>query len=39
MNAYDAHAGEPLHKVLPAGGPLHPALRDMRALDADGREN
>lgn len=37
LAAYDAHAGEPLHKVLPAGGPLHPALRDMQALDAEGR--
>jgi hypothetical protein len=37
MAAYDAHAGEPLHKVLPAGGPLHPVLRDMQALDAEGR--
>lgn len=26
MAAYDAHAGEPLHKVLDAGGPLHGAL-------------
>jgi hypothetical protein len=37
LAAYDAHAGEPLHKVLPAGGPLHPVVRDMQALDAEGR--
>lgn len=37
LTAYDTHASEPLHKVLPAGEPLHPALRDMQALDHEGR--
>ena len=37
LAAYDAHAGEPLGKVLRDGEPLHPVLRDMRPLDNDGR--
>lgn len=36
LTAYDMHAGEPLHKVLPAGGPLHPAVAAMQPLDNDG---
>lgn len=36
LAGYDAHV-EPLNKVLPAGGPLHPAMAAMHALDSDGR--
>lgn len=36
LAGYDAHV-EPLNKVLPAGGPLHPAMAAMHPLDGEGR--
>lgn len=36
LAGYDAHV-QPLHKVLPAGDPLHPVMAAMHQLDNEGR--